>query len=135
MNLRLVRKQFTGDGVFSELTGEDGSPFAFTLEHAYGDEEEGWEPKIPSGTYECVRGQHQLLHGEAFETFEVTGVPGHSNILFHAGNFDQDSEGCILVGARIALISKHLMITESKATFRRFMDAQAGLESFTITIL
>src|SRR4051812_34647731 len=98
MNLKLVRKEFRQDGIFSELYDEQDNLIAHTLEHAYllggkGPGEEGYTyiPKIPNGTFTCQRGPHRL-HGmdHDFETFEITGVEGHDNLLFHWGNYNKD---------------------------------------------
>lgn len=77
------------------------------------------------------------MHGmtEDFETFEITGVPGHSNLLFHWGNFNQDSEGCILLGERTAEEGNGEMITNSRAAFARFMGIQAGIGSFDLIVV
>jgi hypothetical protein len=134
MNLILTRKERRADGVFSELSDEAGRVLFHTLEHAYpaGD---GYEPKIPNGTFTCRRGEHRL-HGmtESFSTFEITGVLGHQNLLFHWGNFNRDSEGCILVGEKVAQAGQEEMITNSRAAFARFLALQAGLDLFPLTV-
>jgi hypothetical protein len=98
-----------------------------TLQHAYDNN----LPKLPSGVYTCVRGTHQLLHGGPFETFEITGVPGHDKILIHPGNAESDSEGCVLVGA--SRVSN--MITNSRITFEKFLALQDGCDSFQLTVV
>ena len=136
MNINLNRTQSNQEGIFGNFTDENGNQICVTLEHAYDDGNGGWVAKIPDGTYTCQRGQHQLASmSHPFETFEVTNVPGHSNILIHMGNFDKDSEGCILVGHAIAGSGSSEMITSSVATFNAFMQLQAGLDTFTLTVL
>ena len=140
MNLLLVRFLHRSDGIFSRLLNADGEQLAVTLEHAYGDMESGFQPKIQPGTYECVRGLHRLDKGRGlmtapFETFEVTGVVGHTGILFHAGNWNKDSHGCILLGMAIAESEAGEMVTNSRATMARFMEWQAGVDRFELTVL
>lgn len=139
MNVFLHRTQFREDGIFGTLFDELDNEIAMTLEHAYprsdvrGPE---FTPKIPPGNYDCIRGNH-YLHGmdAAFSTFEVTGVEGHSNLLFHWGNFNNDSEGCILLGENIAEVGQRpQMVTNSRKTFQKFMDLQDGIFLFTLTI-
>ena len=131
MNLTLTRNSYEQDGVFGVLTNEDGARIAVTLEHAYL-LLSSYVPKIPPGTYTCVRGEHQLASMlTPFSTFEITGVPGHTNLLFHAGNFNADSEGCILLGKNQA----PGMVTDSKETFAYFMSLQDGLNEFTLEVL
>lgn len=58
----------------------------FTLEHP--------TLKIPAGVYTC-----KPYSSDKFkDVFEVTNVPGRTAILFHVGNFSEDTEGCILLG-------------------------------------
>ena len=75
MNLTLKNTDFSDDGIFGVLLDEAGNQIAVTLQHAYEQVDGKFSPKIPAGTYECVRGKHQLAGmTEPFETFEITGV-------------------------------------------------------------
>jgi hypothetical protein len=134
VDLKLERVQRRSDGIFSHLLDDKDNIIAYTLEHAY--EQDGqYSPKIPNGEFKCVRGQHRL-HGmtEDFTTFEITGIEGHSNLLFHWGNYNKDSEGCVLVGDAIIDSSGSEMITHSRATFEKFMELEQGLDFFTLTV-
>lgn len=131
MNFVLVRTEFRPDGVFGVLTDSDGSVVAHTLEHAYDDGQGGWAPKITQGQHTCVRGTHALHNGVPFETFEITGVPGHSGLLFHIGNINADSEGCVLVGTAEA----NGMITASRVAFAKFMQLLDGVNQFTLLVV
>lgn len=137
MNLILTRTEATQDGIFSELTDENGTHVCVTLEHAYdsGEGNGSYAPKLKPGTYQCVRGQHRLAKMKLpFTTFEITGVPGHTNILFHVGNYNDDSEGCILLGKMTTYLENHKCITHSKDTFASFMDMQNKVDEFTLTV-
>lgn len=139
MNLKLTRVVFDSHGIFGTLTDHDDIAIAVTLEHSY-DAKLGngsYAPKLPNGEYKCLRGTHQLHNAPPFETFEITGVPGHTGILFHAGNFNEDSEGCVLLGRRIVPnpSGDGDMITSSKNSFLKFMDLQDGINEFTLTVL
>lgn len=126
MNLTLTRKSFELYGVFGELSDEDGNVVAVTLEHSFSN-----SPKLPVGTYECVRGEHKLHNLNPFTTFEITEVPGHTGILFHKGNWNNDSEGCVLLGSRIGIGC----ILESSAAFNKFMELQQGVDSFLLVVI
>lgn len=130
MDLTLVRTDYRQDGIFGKLLDAKGRAIAFSLEHAYADGN-SWGAKIPKGTYVCKRGTHRL-HGmtQDFTTFEITGVSGHSNLLFHWGNYSKDSEGCILVGAS----NVKNMITDSRVTFAKLMELQDGSDQFQLTV-
>lgn len=136
MNLKLTRTLFEPYGIFGELAFTDASPlrYCYTLEHAFqvGDQ---WMPVIPEGIYNCVRGWHQLSNAEPFETFEITGVEGHKGLLFHAGNFNADSHGCVLLGREIIdSAAGGKMIGNSKVTFENFMRRLADVDEFTLVV-
>lgn len=137
MNLKLNRTDFREDGIFGQLLDEADGEVAVTLEHSYdsGLGDGSYAPKLPPGTYQCVRGQHQLHSGPPFITFEITNVPGHTNILLHVGNYNEDSEGCVLLGRRVLDdgMGKR-MITSSRNTFNKFMDLQNNCNEFTLTV-
>ena len=135
--MRLVRTAFEFDGVFGRIFNDNGVPLCYTLEHSYPQEDGSWLPKIPlTGQFICVRGEHQLASmSKPFETFEVTGVPDHTNILIHMGNFDKDSEGCILVGRAIVTQDDGThMVTSSVNTFEDFMNGLAGVKEFLLNV-
>ena len=123
IELTLIRTRSSEAGIFGELKA-DGSHFLYTLEHSYNN-----APKIPAGTYTCVRGQHQL-HSGPIETFEITGVEGHSGLLFHPGNTEDDSEGCVLLGRN----SSNTALFDSRKAFGMFMTALEGKNSFTLVV-
>lgn len=141
MNLKLIRTNFSEFGIFSTFQDESDNDIAVCLEHAYRKAIDwtSWtyEPKLKPGIYKCVRGQHQLHSGPPFETFEITGVPGHSGVLFHVGNKNEDSEGCLLLGRRIVPNPNGPgdMITSSRNTFNKFMDLQLNINEFTLTVI
>lgn len=69
-----------------------------------------------------------------FTTFEITGVAGHSNLLFHWGNFNADSEGCVLLGEAEVQAGGREMITASRAAFARFLASVAGRDTFALRV-
>lgn len=135
MDLTLKRSGYLKTGIFGLiLDSATGIQHFVSLEHAYA---AGagftYVPKIPAGAYLCRRGMHQLEHmTEPFETFEVVNVPGHSNCLFHVGNYNSDSQGCILVGEALA---NDEMITNSREAFEDFMSLQQGLDEFQLAVI
>lgn len=92
------------------------------------------------GTYNCTRHAPNRL---PYETWELQNVPPFlgnpvSAILIHVGNYNNDSDGCILVGRRVVSnpdSPSENMITSSKNTFNRLMDLTKDLNSFTLTIM
>ena len=132
----LTRTGCGADGVFGNFTFDgDSSFFMVTLEHAFQQDDGTYAPIIPNGTYTCVRGTHALSNGVPFETFEITGVDGHSGLLFHAGNFNSDSEGCVLCGqTEITQTNGQNMITGSRLTFEKWMNELSSVGSFILNV-
>lgn len=129
MTLRLIRREFREDGIFSELKDEKSNVLAQCVEHSYNS-----KPKLPFGKYTCRRGIHKLHAGKPFETFEICGIPNHSGVLFHVGNWHTESDGCVLVGGGIAQSKKGQMVTASKQAFYELMDKLEGQNSFTLIV-
>lgn len=135
MNLLLQRVESRIDGIFSELRSIDGETLFHTLEHAYNDGLGAMVPKLPDGVYKCIRGIHRLAHMSLpFETFEITEVPGHDHMLFHVGNFNFDSDGCVLIGSGSIQLNGHQALTRSREAFKSFMDLQTGYDEFELTV-
>lgn len=84
---------------------------------------------IPAGTY-TVKLMPAAANPKHGESWEIQKVPGRTDILFHAGNDENDSEGCVLLGfgynGRAISASVFAM-----ARFRKFLD---GHTEFTLTI-
>lgn len=139
MDLRIKRTGYHADGILGQLLGPDGAILFYTLEHSYL-EDDHYAPKLAGGRYLCVLGAHRL-HGmtEDFQAYEVMGVPEFqgepvSGILFHWGNYNRDSEGCILLGMSEAEIGGVDMVTSSRNAWAKFMSMQTGCESFILTV-
>ena len=129
--MKLIRKDFRDDGIFSELRDDAGNLICVTGTHSYDK-----KPIVPCGTFKCVRGKHRL-HGmnEDLETFEITGVPGHTGLLFHIGNYPQiESEGCELVGRTLCGTVKGMMVVDSRSAFVEFMQSFDGIDEFLLMV-
>ena len=127
MNLVLNRVFVGVDGAFGTLAPVSGPPFILTLEHTYTD----LAVKIPVGEYLCQRSR--FVRG-GYETFEVTGVVGHDRLLFHKGNTEDDSEGCILLGMQFGTLNGSPAVLSSAAAFALFMAQQSSVDSFTLEV-
>lgn len=113
--IKLIRIAETEAGIFGVLL-DDGTPFALTLERQ-------WlmnrvdESCIPPGTYVCERWQSPKFGS----TFRVTNVPDRSYILFHKGNLEKDTQGCILVGEQFGVLNGKPALLASGPGFQEFM--------------
>lgn len=132
--ITLIRKHFLDEGVFGEIT--IGKDHFFTLERAYKDKKDKIYSKVKDGQYTCKKGMHRLkIEDPEFETFEVKGVKGHWGILFHVGNYNHDSEGCILLGSGMGfMLNKGKMLTNSRKAFKRFMEIFQEDEEFKLIV-
>ena len=128
MKATLARTDFTDCGIFGRLTLSD-RVFA-TLEHAYG-QDGAWLPKLPTGSYKAVLGDH-MLHSGPVRTYEVQNVPGHSGILAcHVGNLQNDSEGCVLIG----LHRDGNAVVHSRDAFKDFMGILNNLPEYDLEVI
>ena len=114
------------DGCFSALLW-NGRPFAVSVERTFAD----MRPIIGEGIYNCRRG---FFNRGGYETFEIL-VPGHTDVLFHKGNVETDSEGCVLVAESFGLLSGATAVLDSKGGFNELMQLTAGLDRFTFEVL
>ena len=97
---------------------------------------------IVAGSYLCRR----KVSPKFGETFEVTGVPGRSAILFHGGNTEEDTQGCVLLGSALGSLTVpdeddaiHRAISKwavvgSKIARAKFMAALVGVQSFPLVV-
>jgi hypothetical protein len=126
--LKLIRVADTGLATYGVLLQGD-IPFAVCLERPWLDNRKG-ESCIPPGHYQCVRVQSRRFG----DTFKVMDVPGRTDILFHKGNLEDDSHGCILVGESFNPILGRPGISASKEGFSEFMKITVMTNSFPLTI-
>lgn len=85
---------------------------------------------IPTGQYIC----HRVISPKFGDTFEVTDVQGRSHILFHKGNRDHDSSGCILVGEEFGFLGNDWAVLSSGRAFDEFMSIFKNEDAFHLTI-
>lgn len=138
MELTLKRVSMTDDGVIGVLLS-GVYPICLTLEEEWKDNAKGISC-IPAGIY-TVKRVTTPKHGE---TFTVTGVPGRDAILFHPGNTEEDTMGCVLTGMEYSYLKvldeeegikvSKLAVLRSKEAFALFMDACKGKEQFQLNV-
>jgi len=136
MNLTLQHDFLNEEGCFGFIVLPKYT--LYTLERSYPDPDKFhvFTTKIPDGEYMCKRGPHRLHNmTHDFETFEITGVVGHTNLLFHSGNYNNDSDGCVLLGADRTLAPKPAMLLQSKKAFNEFMALQSNVYRFQLTVI
>lgn len=127
--VELLRVFKRTDGTFGILS-VDGFPSCLTVERQWLDNHRGISC-IPAGHYLC----HRVNSPKFGNTFEITNVPGRSEILFHSGNIDDDSHGCVVLGENFEpWIDGRLSVQSSKIAFSQFMTAMKNQNEFPLLI-
>ena len=124
--LELVRVAVAEEGAFGVLL-QDNLPFAVTLERTFGDAD---RIVIPPGDHKC---RSTTFFKKGYPTYEVA-VPGHKRVLFHIGNLEEDSTGCILVGLEFGAVEGKWGVLLSRLGFREFMKRAAGCAEFLLRV-
>lgn len=127
--VQIIRLEETeGDGTFGVLK-INGTLFCHTLEPPDRENQRN-RSSIPAQQYTAIE-YDSPGYGK---TFRVEAVPGRSHILFHAGNIDDHTEGCIILGDRLGELSGRRAVLNSRNTMRRFMDALRGFDRFRLSV-
>ena len=108
----LQRLSDTPHGMFGALIRGD-TPLILTLENNWLDNKK-YISCIPAGEY-FVDKYSSVKYPNVWE---IKDVIGRTHILFHAGNWQKDTKGCVLVGDRLIPHG----IGNSKATLDRMRD-------------
>ena len=132
MKFILRRNTFEKDGIFGELLDEKYNHICMTLEHAYLQPDGTYEPKLPDGEWKAV---YEFSQKFGRKLWELKDVPGHTEIKFHVGNYNADSDGCILLGQFIGHRQDGgRMITNSKETLERFHAIAKDQPEITVEV-
>jgi hypothetical protein len=150
MDLRLERVRSDNASTLGRLMN-DAQFLCHTLEDEYreGPKVPG-HTRIPAGTYRLrLKALHESrLDADYIRRFgafhrgmiELEDVPGFAGILIHIGNYDADTDGCILVGLEEGRDERgHYSVLRSEAAYRQIYppiaNALANGESSTIQIV
>lgn len=125
---KLVRVAYIPDGTFGVLFDED-IPFCLTLEREWNDNERGISC-IPTGIYLCRRVQSPKFG----DTFEICDVPGRSHILFHKGNIEDDSHGCVITGEEYGKYKNKVAVLSSGRAYKEFKQRTDSIDSFKLEV-
>jgi hypothetical protein len=129
VGVRLTRVSSThNEGTFGALV-VGGLPFCVTLE-PYNRDNVSNISSIPAGQYVC-KPYDSPTYGK---TYIVSGVQGRSSILFHWGNRDSNTEGCILLGDKFGKLGDDYAILNSKDAFKRFCEV-IGRNKFSLVVV
>ena len=117
----------TAEETVSKLT-IDGEDYGVILEDQFRDEKVMSDTRIPRRRYKLgLRkvGGHHARYAKKYPAFhigmiEVLDVPNFQYILFHIGNTDKDTAGCLLNGTGFNEKDGRLFMTASEAADIKF---------------
>lgn len=113
IRLRTVRVEQTDEGAIGAFLF-DNRLFCISLEPDDGDPK---RYQIPPGIYPL----NHFDGNKRKNTLEIT-VPGHSALFFYAGNVEDHSPGCTILGAEADKLKGQRLMLNSGKTFKRFQQ-------------
>ena len=126
INAKIIRLEESDYGALGVLV-LDERILAITLEP---DSADDVRFQVPSGEYMCKR-----FHGQKWpDTFEIP-VEGHVAILFHAGNIEKHTRGCVILGRYVGYLKGHRAVLNSGWTFKEFMIYLKDEDEFHLSII
>ena len=146
MKINLIRTQFGNDAT-NGLLFIDEVFECFTLEDQYQDKKVYGETCIPEGTYPVEFRKEGGFHNRYSAKYdfhkgmlEIKDIPNFKWVLFHLGNTDENTAGCVLVGdtQQDLDVSKDGFIGSSGNAYKKFYPKVATAlengESVTLKI-
>jgi len=127
-HFKLIRVAYIADGTFGVLFDEE-IPFCLTVEREWKGNQRNISC-IPTGYYLCKRVQSPKFG----DTFEICDVPGRSHILFHMGNIEDDSHGCVITGEEYGKYKGKVAVASSGRAFAEFKYRLRNVDSFYLDI-
>lgn len=124
--VKIIRVERSEDGIIGVLK-IDGRAQCWTLQP----DDKDTHFSIPSGSYPCQR-----FHGKKYpDTFEII-VSGHSALLFHPLNIEDESEGCIGLGEYLGAYKgkRAIFNTVRHKAFDDFMKVMGEDQKFNLFI-
>ena len=122
----LLRRIVASDEATIGIVYVDGITQCFSLEDEFREKKVAGETRIPAGHYKLKPREFAGMYARYTKKYkwhrgmiEVVDVPGFTDILFHLGNRDSDTSGCILVGRSAQLLGNYT-VPESALAYEPF---------------
>ena len=113
MNITLTRLYSRDDCTIGVLTSPE-KMLCFTMENPWRHNQKNVSC-IPEGKYRCE--PHAGTKHK--ETWIVKDVDGRSGIVFHIGNTESDTRGCILPGTTVGMIEENKAVLRSRIALEK----------------
>ena len=106
----------------------DGVFECFVIEDEYREHKVPKETRIPPGRYNIIvrawggfnnRYQRKFPHIHQ-GMLELEDVPGFTDILIHVGNFEHNTDGCLLINAGVRATPNNIVGQVSVEAYKRF---------------
>lgn len=127
MDIKVFRAPSKEESTRGKLT-INNKAFCDTLEDEKRSVKVKGETRIPSGRYQLLK--RRVLSGltktyrDKFDWFdfhiELQNVPDFNYVYIHVGNYDDDTDGCILLGRGFTDYEDESAIWNSRKTFKEF---------------
>ena len=143
-----VRRISTGDAstIGTMYEQPDLEFLAFTMEDQPNEPKVKGETRIPAGRYQITRRTEGGMHGRYSQKFSwhrgmlwLQDVPDFTWVYIHYGNYEKDTDGCILIGdGAQSNVLEDGMVTASVAAYTRLAqeiyDVMTAGEEVWITV-
>ena len=115
----LIRYGSTPMGTFGTL--QLGGRQWFTVERPWA-QNKPRESCIPAGWYPLRLG---TFHTGGYPAYELSDVPGRSQVKIHKANLASEVEGCIALGKSLGVVKGEWAVLQSADAFDEWMQAAA----------
>lgn len=129
--LQLKTVAVRDDGCYSVILFK-GKPFAVSVERTFnpGEAGHGKQVVLANGKYRCTATQY---HKGGYATYEIH-VPGHTRVLFHKGNTEDNSLGCVIVAESFGNLNGKTAVLDSKGGFQELISLVGGTHEFELEV-
>ena len=137
MKITVDRFVSDNDSTLSRIS-IDGSHECFGLEDEFREKKTPAETRIPAGNYKIGVRDEGGFHNRYSRIFpeihrgmlHILEVANFTWVLIHCGNTEEDTAGCLLIGASVNATEGDMSLGNSRAAYRRFYPKviQAALE-------
>jgi LysM repeat protein len=127
MKITVDRYISDNDATISRISIDDNFE-CYGLEDEYREVKVMKETRIPAGTYKVGVRTEGRFHNKYTNDYpgmhkgmlHVLDVPGFEYILIHVGNYEHNTDGCLLVGTSRVETPGSMMVGSSVAAYKKF---------------